>query len=80
MLNKFNQILCFVVACSITTLVHASALEQFKSFVSGTRAARGEFTQRMVKKDGESGNLKLSNASDGSFQFTRPGKFIWIYK
>ena len=80
MLNKFNQTLFFIIACSSTTLVHASALEQFKSFVSATKAARGEFTQRMVKKDGESGNLKLSNASNGSFQFARPGKFIWIYK
>jgi len=56
----------------------ASALDQFKNFVATTKAAKGEFTQRIVKSSG--GGMKVSNMSSGSFQFERPGKFIWIYQ
>ncbi len=54
----------------------ASALDQFKSFVSSTKAARGEFTQRQVKKTETS---KVAVPSTGTFVFARPGKFIWTY-
>jgi outer membrane lipoprotein carrier protein len=70
-----------VCALSLPVVVHASALEQFKSFVATTKAAKGEFTQRQVKTDGANGsNIKLSNESTGTFQFARPGKFIWTYQ
>ncbi len=59
-------------------VVQAAALDQFKAFVAATKSARGEFTQRMVKEEG--GKLQTSNASTGSFQFARPGKFVWTYK
>jgi outer membrane lipoprotein carrier protein len=55
---------------------HASALAQFKSFVSTTKAARGEFVQTQVKKT-EGG--KAAAPSSGTFVFARPGKFIWTY-
>ncbi len=56
---------------------HAAALDQFKSFVGSTKAAKGEFTQRMVKKAGAS--AKVPPVSSGTFVFARPGKFIWTY-
>ena len=59
-------------------VVQAAALDQFKAFVAATKSARGEFTQRMVKEEG--GKLQTSNASTGSFQFARPGKFVWTYQ
>ena len=80
MLNKLLKSLCVVSLSALPLLAQSAALEQFKSFVSGTRSARGEFTQRLVKADGESGNMRMSNASSGTFLFARPGKFIWIYK
>jgi len=58
--------------------VHASALEQFKSFVASTKAAKGEFTQRQVKSEG-SAKAKPTPPSSGTFLFARPGKFIWTY-
>jgi outer membrane lipoprotein carrier protein len=62
-------------------LAHASALAQFKSFVASTKAAKGEFTQRLVKVDAaDKSNVKVSNPSTGTFQFARPGKFIWTYQ
>lgn len=54
----------------------AGALDQFKSFVSSTKAARGEFVQTQVKK---SATGKASVPATGTFVFARPGKFIWTY-
>ena len=62
----------------VPLLAHAAALEQFKAFVAGTKSARGEFSQRMVREEG--GKLHTSAASSGSFLFARPGKFIWTYQ
>ena len=72
-----------LIACAIALplMAHASALEQFKSFVSTTNAAKGEFTQRLVKADTTAkGKAKISTASTGTFSFSRPGKFIWTYQ
>jgi outer membrane lipoprotein carrier protein len=55
----------------------ADALDQFTSFVSSTKAAKGEFTQHQVKQ--VDGKDKVSAASSGTFVFARPGKFIWTY-
>jgi outer membrane lipoprotein carrier protein len=67
-------------ACAllVPALASASALDQFKSFVSSTKSARGEFTQRQVKM--MDGTAKVSNQSAGTFVFARPGKFIWTYQ
>jgi outer membrane lipoprotein carrier protein len=54
----------------------ATALEQFKSFVSSTKSARGEFVQHQIRK---AGSAKAGDTSSGSFVFARPGKFIWTY-
>ena len=54
----------------------ASALEQFKTFVASTKAARGEFVQTQLKK---SATGKVAAPASGNFIFARPGKFIWTY-
>jgi outer membrane lipoprotein carrier protein len=66
------------VALSITFAgaAQASALDQFKTFVSSTKAARGEFVQTQLKKSETS---KVAAPASGSFVFARPGKFIWTY-
>jgi len=56
----------------------ATALDQFKTFVASTKAAKGEFTQRQIKNtSGET--AKPTPPSSGTFLFARPGKFIWTY-
>ena len=73
------------VACGLlfAASASASALEQFKSFAAGTKSAKGEFVQRQVKKAdakaGASGKAKVSTPASGTFEFARPGKFIWTY-
>jgi len=62
-------------------LVHASALEQFKAFVAGTKAAKGEFTQQLMHADATAKpGAKAPKSSSGIFVFARPGQFIWIYQ
>ena len=65
------------IALALPALAGAAALDQFKTFVSSTRAAKGEFTQRQVKS--ADGGARVSNAATGTFLFARPGKFIWTY-
>jgi outer membrane lipoprotein carrier protein len=62
---------------ALAGFAHASALDQFKSFVANTKAARGEFTQQQVRTGP---NHKAAPNSTGTFVFSRPGKFIWEYK
>ncbi|WP_211442258.1 outer membrane lipoprotein chaperone LolA [Collimonas humicola] len=64
----------------LPSLAGASALEQFKSFVSSTQSAKGEFYQQLVKIDAGSKAPKVSSTSSGIFVFARPGKFIWTYQ
>jgi len=62
----------------IAGAAHATALDQFKSFVAGTKSARGEFTQTQVSKSASPG--KAGKTSSGTFVFARPGKFVWTYE
>lgn len=65
------------VLMTATGLAHATALDQFKSFVATTKSARGEFTQQQIKKSAAG---KVAPVSSGTFVFARPGKFIWQYQ
>lgn len=73
----------WIISCALTLSVtlsmsaHASGMDQFKSFAANTKSARGEFSQQMVKM--VDGQAKMSKTSTGTFQFARPGKFIWTY-
>ncbi|WP_295991006.1 outer membrane lipoprotein chaperone LolA [Rugamonas sp.] len=78
-----HHIKTITLACAVGGLlfagaVHASALEQFKSFVASTKSAKGDFVQRQVKNI--DGVAKTSTPSSGTFVFARPGKFIWTYQ
>jgi len=75
--SVFARMLAVSMLAFLPMLADAAALDQFKSFVASTKAAKGEFTQRQVKM--MDGSAKVSNVSSGSFTFARPGKFIWTY-
>ncbi len=53
----------------------ATSLEQMREFSRSARSARGEFTQRTLKSNGQ-----VAEASSGLFAFARPGKFRWEVK
>lgn len=81
---KFTNHMAAMIAATIgaTTLAlsgaaQAGALDQLKAFASGTKSARGEFTQQ---QQGKTRSGKAAPVSSGSFVFARPGKFIWTYQ
>lgn len=76
---SFKSLALSAVMCSLLFVATASAgaLDQFTSFVSSTKAAKGEFTQHQIKQ--VDGKDKASAPSSGTFVFARPGKFIWTY-
>jgi len=77
-MTRFKSLAALSAGLLLAGAAHASALEQFKSFVASTKAAKGEFTQRQVKNtNGE--KPKVSTPATGTFVFARPGKFIWTY-
>jgi len=53
----------------------ASGRDQFQAFVDTTHSARAAFTQSVVSKSGRKPQL-----SQGTFAFSRPGKFRWTYE
>jgi len=75
-MHRFGFAVAAAVLCAST--VHAAALDQFKTFVGSTKAAKGEFTQTLTKN--VDGAKKTSAPSTGTFLFARPGKFIWQYQ
>jgi len=79
-ISKFTRKAAALLIALVPVFAHAGALDQFKSFVAGTRSAKGEFTQRLVKSDGSGSDVKVSTPSTGTFLFARPGKFIWQYQ
>lgn len=78
-LSKTLRSLC-VGTAALLIAAHASAstaIEQFQSFVSSTKSAKGEFTQRQIKKI--ENQSVLSQPASGFFVFAKPGRFIWKY-
>jgi outer membrane lipoprotein carrier protein len=65
--------LSFILSAS----AYASAIEQFKTFVTNNKTAKGDFTQQQIKM--VNGKPTVGKTSSGDFKFARPGKFIWIY-
>lgn len=64
---------------SLPLFAAASGIGQFKTFLSSTQSARGEFAQVQVKEEAN-GKLRMGKPAMGTFLFSKPGKFIWTYK
>lgn len=55
-----------------TTPAFAAGLDQLRGFLTDTRSARGEFTQKVLRANGQT-----LESTQGAFAFARPGKFRW---
>ena len=55
--------------------VRADGLAQLKQFMDGTHSARGSFSQHVFSKSG-----RKPQQANGSFAFSRLGKFRWVYE
>ena len=56
--------------------VLAGAQQTLESFVQKVKTAKGSFTQVVVDKTGK----QMEAPSEGTFIFSRPGKFLWKYQ
>jgi len=64
----------FLAMLMFAARAEAAALEQFRSFLSGTQSARAAFEQKVFDRSG-----KVVQDSKGTFVFQRPGRFRWTY-
>jgi len=64
--------LAVAATAALPSSVSAAAIDQLREFATGTRSARGQFTQQQVRSSGRS-----AEASSGTFAFSRPGRFRW---
>lgn len=53
---------------------HANAINDFEAFIASTQSGKAQFEQTVFDPKG-----KVSQKNSGTLQFTRPGKFRWIY-
>lgn len=66
-----------IAACALSA--RASGLESLESFVKTVKTAHTDFTQvvTLPAKDGQAARNKTSS---GTFEFSRPGRFRFVYK
>jgi outer membrane lipoprotein carrier protein len=61
-------------ACLLPAVASAGGIERLKAFVQQTQSARTNFSQSVLDKSG-----KTVQQASGIMQFSRPGKFRWVY-
>lgn len=69
------RIVGFILACLLSSAVHAGGVERLKAFVSGAKTVEAEFTQTVTDKRG-----RVTQQASGTMAFARPGKFRWDYR
>lgn len=66
-----------IAACAHS--VWAGGLESLETFVKTVSSGRAEFTQ-VVTAPGKDGQAARSKTSNGTFEFSRPNRFRFVYK
>lgn len=73
-MQKRLRAFCLLPSLLLPVAALAAGLDQLRAFVAATHSARANFTQSVVAKSGRKPQL-----SQGTFVFSRPGKFRWTY-
>lgn len=73
-MKQLSRVGLLCALCVLCGQSFASGSDQFRAFIAGTQSARASFTQSVLAKSGRKPQL-----SQGTFAFSRPGKFRWIY-
>jgi outer membrane lipoprotein carrier protein len=74
---KRFAICLFVVVCS--SVANAGGLESLEVFVKTVKTGRADFTQ-VVTAPAKEGQAARAKTSSGTFEFSRPNRFKFIYK
>lgn len=67
----------FIAACAHSA--SANGLESLESFVKSVSSGRADFTQ-VVTSPAREGQVARSKTSSGTFEFSRPNRFKFLYK
>jgi outer membrane lipoprotein carrier protein len=67
----------FIAACTIS--VGATGLKSLENFVKTVQSGRADFTQ-VVTSPAKDGQTARSKTSSGTFEFSRPDRFRFVYK
>jgi len=68
-----------VASLTATCSAHSNGLESLDAFVKTTKTGRADFSQ-VVTAPAKDGQAARSKTSSGSFEFSRPNRFKFIYK
>lgn len=71
---RFVELGFLALAVALSATARAAGIDQLRVFIENTRGAKAEFTQTVSAKSG-----RKPQTSSGTFVFSRPGKFRWIY-
>ena len=63
----------------VATCAQAAGMESLETFLRTVGSARADFTQ-VVTSPAREGQAARTKTSTGSFEFSRPGKFRFIYR
>jgi outer membrane lipoprotein carrier protein len=70
---KVGEALLSLLLSCLAPVAHADSLQQLREFLTQTSSARGDFSQTAVARTASRG----PQASGGTFEFARPGRFRW---
>jgi outer membrane lipoprotein carrier protein len=75
----FNQKIAACLLAFGASLASASSLDSLETFVKTVKTGRAEFTQ-VVTSPAKEGQAARSKSSSGTFEFSRPNRFKFIYR
>jgi outer membrane lipoprotein carrier protein len=70
LMSRYLGLLVWLVSMPVL----AGGTDRLNAFMTDTRSAKSEFSQRILDRNG-----KLTQESRGTLEFSRPGKFRWNY-
>lgn len=71
---KIGAFLIVLATYLATPVAAANAINEFEAFIASTQSGKANFEQTVFDPKG-----KVSQKNSGTLQFTRPGKFRWVY-
>jgi outer membrane lipoprotein carrier protein len=75
----FNQKIAVCLLAFGASFASASSLDSLETFVKTAKTGRAEFTQ-VVTSPAKEGQAARSKSSSGTFEFSRPNRFKFIYR
>jgi outer membrane lipoprotein carrier protein len=69
-----KRILALAAALAVSLAAHADPVDTLRAFVRDVKSGRAQFTQTVTSPDGAK-----KKVSSGSFEFSRPNRFRFVY-